>query len=161
MSTSTFDVPHVTTIREWSGSIPAHGLYSVSASSRVNADRARIFQAITVPEYVETWFSAPGCVPGYTRVFVRGSSFCVWGMAEGGSHFRIFCTYRVCRRSKLVFSWEREGSAMPNASLVRIRLQGDFGRTTVDVTHTGLGEPERQWCGDLWKASLQKLSRLF
>jgi len=35
----------------------------------VNADRNRIFQALTVPEYIEAWFSAPGSIEGRTEVF--------------------------------------------------------------------------------------------
>jgi uncharacterized protein YndB with AHSA1/START domain len=161
MSTSTFDPSQAAAIGPWAGCFPAEKLYTVSSSRSVRADRARIFQAITVPEYMEAWFSAPGSIPGYTRVLGGDRSFSVFGPTDDGARFRISCTYRVYRRSKLVFSWEQNSLAEATPSIVKIRLLGDFERTTVDVTHTGISELERQWCELLWEASLEKLSRLF
>ena len=161
MGTSTFHSTPVNGISEWTSYFPAQELHSVSANRSVRADRARIFQAITVPEYIETWFSAPGSIPGYTRVSGDDNSFSIYGPTEHGSSFRISCTYRVCRRSKLVFTWNQHPFAEASPSTVRIRLQGDFDRTIVDVTHTGIRQFEQEWCTRLWEVSLEKLSRLF
>ena len=161
MSTSTFDPARVIAIREWAGGPPSEQLYKVSASRSVNADRARIFQAITIPEYMETWFSAPDTNADCIRVLGVDGLFSIDGRTEAGSRFRISCEYRVCRRSKLVFSWRQESFPEATSSMVTIRLRGDFERTTVDVMHSGLRSLERQWCEDLWTASLAHLSRLF
>ena len=161
MSTSTFNPAPTNAMCEWAGRLASEVSHSVFASRSVRADRARIFQAITVPEYMETWFSAPGLIPGYVRVFGDDSSFSICGATENGSTFKVSCTYRVCRRSKLVFNWRQDPFLKAIPSVVRIRLQGDFERTTVDVLHTGISEYERKWCGVLWEASLEKLSRLF
>jgi hypothetical protein len=45
--------------------------------------------------------------------------------------------------------------------VVKIRLQGDFGRTTVHLTHVGLSESEQSWYSQLWEASLERLAGLF
>ena len=136
-------------------------LYSAGASASVNADRSRIYQAITVPEYIETWFSAPGSIPGLTRVFNNGISFCICGPTTQGQRFSIICSYRVCRRSKIAFTWKEARSPIGSDSLVRISLRGDFSRTTVDVSHSGLTHAEQRWCQSLWDASIEKLSLLF
>ena len=47
------------------------------------------------------------------------------------------------------------------ASVVRMRLLGDFERTTVDVMHAGISEVCQAWYRELWETSLDKLSRLF
>ena len=161
MSTGTFYSPSVNNLPKWANCFPAVDLSYLTVSRSVRADRGRIFQAITVPEYMETWLSAPGSIPGYTRVLFDHASFSISGPTDDGSSFRIGCTLRQCRRSKLVFSWQRDSLAETAPSTVRIRLQGDFDRTTVDVTHTGLSERERRWCGAFWEASIEKLSRLF
>lgn len=161
MSTNTFHPSPVNVIRPWPVRVQAEESCGISVSRSVKADRARIFQAITVPEYMEAWFSAPGSIPGYTRVFGCDGSFSICGTTENGSQFKIRCTYAVYRRSKLVFSWKLDSFPGTSLSTVRIRLQGDFERTTVDVTHSELRGFERQWCEALWEGSLEKLSRLF
>jgi hypothetical protein len=47
--------------------------FCINATRSVNADRQRVFHALTVPEYIETWFSAPGALAGRTveTVFIR------------------------------------------------------------------------------------------
>jgi hypothetical protein len=46
-------------------------------------------------------------------------------------------------------------------SIVKIRLLGDFGRTTVHVTHVGVTTSNQHWHRGLWESSLKKLGRLF
>ncbi len=47
-------------------------------------------------------------------------------------------------------------------AFVKIRLDGDFERTTLTLTHRGLhSEEDRHWHAQLWERSLQKLSSLF
>jgi len=44
---------------------------------------------------------------------------------------------------------------------VKIRLEGDFGRTAVYVTHVGLELSDWQWHQEHWEASLEKMCKLF
>lgn len=140
--------------------LPSASYFSIGAMASVNADRLRIYQALTVPEYIEAWFSAPGALAGRTAVSAGENSFSInWCTPQ--DRFRIFCTYQVCRRSKLIFSWLPLTLGETTSSIVKIRLLGDFGRTTVHVTHTGLTPSDKQWHEDLWALSLKQLSRLF
>lgn len=161
MNSNVFVANHVSAIREWkSYPLTEHPL-SISAMTSVNADRHRIYQALTLPEYVEAWFSAPGAIAGRTAVFARENFFSISYWSTPHQQFNIFCSYHVCRRSKLVFSWQHLTLPEPTSSMVKIRLLGDFGRTTVHVTHVGLTRSDHQWHESFWALSLEKLSKLF
>jgi len=148
-------------IREWKTFLPTTQPLSVSAVTSVRADRNRLFQALTVPEYIEAWFSAPDAIEGSTQVSAREDFFSVSYASKDHGRVIIFCSYKVRRRSKLLFSWERSALSSGAPSLVSIRLLGDFGRTTVHVTHGGVALSDQQWHEDLWEASVRKLSKLF
>lgn len=160
MSTSTFGRQPVRIIREWKSYAPTELPLSVSVMRSVNANRQRIFQALTVPEYIETWFAAPGALLGSTAVFAREGFFSISYADTRGEQIRIFCSYKAIRRSKLLFTWRNETTSDRIPSLVKIRLLGDFGRTTVHVTHVGMAQSEQQWHEDLWNVSLKNLSNL-
>jgi uncharacterized protein YndB with AHSA1/START domain len=161
MSTITFAGKPVRTIREWKRSLPTTQPHCVSTVTSVRADRHRIFQALTVPEYIEAWFSAPDAIEGSTKVFAQENSFSISYAHRDCGCIKIFCSYKVRRRGKLLFSWERNGISEGASSMVNIRLLGDFGRTTVHVIHGGLAQSEQQWHEDLWESSIRKFSKLF
>ena len=135
--------------------------FCVTAIRSVNADRQRVFHALTIPEYIETWFSAPDALTGRTVVSRRDNFFSIsYSCAESGQS-RILCSYKVCRRSKLLFTWRHDFAFEGNSSLVKVRLKGEFGRTTVQVIHFGLKLSDRQWHQVLWESSLEKMCKLF
>ena len=134
--------------------------FSITAMRSVNADR-RVFHALTVPEYIETWFSAPGARIGRTVACRRGNFFSLsYSCGESGQS-RIVCSYKVCRRSKLLFMWRLDNAFVGSSSLVKVRLEVEFGRTAVQVIHYGLGCSDRQWHQVLWDSSLEKMGKLF
>ena len=160
MSANTFAGNSASTIRGSNRYPPSEHLLGISAIASVNADRHRIYHALTVPEYVEAWFSAPGAIAGRTAAFAREKSFSI-SYCTQHQQFRIQCSYHVCRRSKLVFSWQHSALTDVAPSMVKIGLLGDFGRTIVRVTHAGLTPSDQQWHENLWALSLMNLSKLF
>ena len=103
--------------------------FCINAMRSVSADRQRVFHALTVPEYIETWFSAPGALTGRTVVCRRDNFFSIsYSCAESGMS-RILCSYKVCRRIKLLFTWRHDTAFEKSSSLVKVRLEGEFGRT--------------------------------
>jgi hypothetical protein len=92
---------------------------------------------------------------------MKPDCFLIWYDLSNGGRERFVGSYKVLRRSKVQFSWKRDGFQEANSSLVKIRLQGDFGRTTVHLTHVGLSESEQSWYRQLWEASLERLAGLF
>lgn len=161
MSTNAITGSSVRTIREWKRRLPTEHLSGISAMTSVNADRNRIYQALTVPEYIEAWLSIPCAIAGRTGVIAGEDSFSISYCCTEHVQRRIFCSYQVRRRSKLVFTWQHFTPAEATASMVKIRLLGDFGRTTVHVTHVGLTLSDEQWHENLWASSLLKLNKLF
>lgn len=161
MSTGNFVSRYERLPQEWvKGSHFQRGV-EVKATQSVNADRNRIFQALTLPEYIDAWFAAPGSVPGSTSVTMGPDCFLIsFGRVEGGLE-RFVGSFKVLRKSKVQFSWKRDNFMEADLSLVKVRLQGDFGRTTVQLSHVGLERIEAQWYRDLWNASLERLARLF
>jgi uncharacterized protein YndB with AHSA1/START domain len=149
------------TMREWKRFPPTEDSFSISATTSVNADRHRIYQALTEPEYVEAWFSAPGALAGSTAAFSEKNSLSISYFCTPQQQFRILCSYQVRRRSKLVFTWQHFTHAEATLGVVKIRLHGDFGRTIVHVTHVGLTLSERELHECLWVSSLRELSKLF
>ncbi len=161
MSTKPFTGNPARTMREWKRCPSIENPFSTSSMTSVNADRNRIYQALTVPEYIEAWLSIPGEISGSTRVFAGDNSFSVSYSSVQDGPRRVFCSYQIRRRSKLVFTWQHFASLESIAGMVKIRLLGDFGRTRVHVTHVGLTRSDQQWHEDLWSSSLRKLSKLF
>jgi uncharacterized protein YndB with AHSA1/START domain len=147
--------------RKWVEQAPLEETSHVTVVKSVNADRNRLFQALSLGEYIDAWFVAPGSVPGSTSVSMMPDRFLIrYNLSEGGQECFVG-SYKVLRRSKVQFSWKRDGFQETSSSLVKIRLQGDFARTNVHLTHVGLSESEQSWYRLLWEASLERLAGLF
>lgn len=140
----------------------AIGMY-IAVTVTVNADKHRIFQALTISEYMETWLCPPGNEPERKTIAQRtADGFRIENCGVGGAEFYIAGSYRVCRRSKLVFTWMKCSKGEVFSSLVKVRLYGDFSRTRLYLSHSGLASAaERAWHQELWDASLRKLGSLF
>jgi uncharacterized protein YndB with AHSA1/START domain len=148
-------------INRRSRQLPLKPGFSIAVMRRVNADRQRVFHALTVPEYIETWFSVPGSLIGRTFVWRRDELVSISYSCRENEESRIVCSYRVCRKRKLLFTWRHSHALERAPSWVRIRLEGEFRRTAVHVTQFGLELSDRQWHQELWEASLEKMCKLF
>ncbi len=136
---------------------------SITTSVSVQADRQRLFQTLTVAEYMETWLSIPGSSPdSHLAVASSPDRFRIDHFRSRQVDFSITGIYRTCRRSKLQFTWDKETRFAKSKSLVLIRLQGNFRKTIVSVTHTQLSsDVDHIWHQDLWERSLLRLRSLF
>ena len=161
MSTTNFVARYERLPLEWVKRTSFEEATEVSVQRSVNADRSRLFQALTLPEYIDAWFVAPGAAPGSTAVAMGPDCFVVSYKLMDGTELRFVGSYKVLRRGKVQFAWSRESFEESAPSLVKIRLQGDFERTTVHLTHVGLDESELAHYRMLWEASLTKLASLF
>lgn len=161
MSTSNFVARYERLPLEWVRRTSFEEGAGVSVLRSVNADRNRLFQALTLTEYMDAWFVAPDSVAGSTAVTLGPDCFVVTYKLRDGGEQRFVGSYKVLRRGKVQFAWRRDGLHEAASSLVRIRLQGDFGRTTVHLTHVGLNEAEQSHYKMLWEASLERLASLF
>lgn len=131
------------------------------------ADRRRIFDALTVPEYIETWLSLPCThVDCRTTASQENERYRLDHYAAGRLDLSIAGAYHVCRRGKMSFTWRKtgisDGQATTHESIVLIRLYGAFAKSTLCLVHTGFfSESEYRWHHELWNRSLAKLQTLF
>jgi uncharacterized protein YndB with AHSA1/START domain len=136
--------------------------WQISLSVSVNADRYRLFHALTVPEYMEAWICLPGDkshshvtvahTPGSYRIDSCGA----------GLETTIVGNYLFRRRSKMLFTWRKSSSEDAPVSLVMVRLCGDFARTSLCLSHSDLtSRTEYLWHQEFWEKSLNRLCSLF
>ncbi len=147
-------------IRNASGPLPAESLLVLTMS--VNADRQRIFQALTLPEYVEAWIAPSGEGRQRRVVSVSSEGFRVEIPDSLSPDSSIRASYLTRRRSKLIFTWQKGWSPDSPMSMVTIRLNGDFDRTEIVLNHAGLScRREYEWHRTFWHESIRRLSSLF
>ena len=161
MRTSDFAARYKRLPLEWARRTSLEDGAEVSVSLSMNADRNRLFQALTFPEYIDTWFVAPDATPGTTAVTKGANCFVVSYRSLDGSDKRFVGSYKVFRRGKVQFAWRQHAYGETSSSLVRIRLDGNFERTTVHLTHLGIAQEEQSHYSVLWQASLERLASLF
>jgi hypothetical protein len=137
---------------------------SLSFTVSLNADRRRIFHVLTIPEYMEMWLTVPGRHrDGLVQVTGFPKGFHVRYIDQQGVPTSLAASYQTCRTAKTHFLWRKIGACQETpTSQVKVRLNGDFERTTLCLTHCGLTQEEdRDWHSQLWDKSLRKLSSLF
>lgn len=139
----------------------------IQCSVVVSADKRRLFDALTLPEYRETWMCFPDDgQDGYTAASCIDNVFRVDRFVKGGLEFTISGAYRTCRRSKMSFTWRKSSATgihmTAPETVVTIRLQGAFADTTVALDHVGVfSSAEYRWHSALWRRSFEKLRSLF
>lgn len=134
----------------------------VAIKVSVNANRQRIFQALTLPEYVEAWIAPPEDASQQRAVSTTPEGFRIEVPDSLGPESSISGSYLTLRRSKLIFTWQKGWSPDAPMSTVTIRLNGDFDRTEIILTHAGLNSRrECEWHRTFWHESIRRLSNLF
>jgi uncharacterized protein YndB with AHSA1/START domain len=147
-------------IRNVSGPSPVDS--SLAISMRVNADRQRLFQALTLPEYVEAWIAPSGEGNQRRAVSITPEGFRIEIPDSRSPDSSIRGSYLTRRRSKLIFTWQKGWAPDAPTSTVTIRLNGDFDRTEIVLNHAGLGcRREYEWHRTFWHESIRRLSGLF
>ena len=129
----------------------------------VNTDATRIFQALTRPEYLETWISFPGDdVGSYLVAWRERDGYRLDHYRRGTRDTMIRAGYRICRRRKMLFTWNMSGERSTSESLVYVGLQGNFTSTIVELHHRGLSSTsDCSWQREMWHNSFDRLTRLF
>jgi uncharacterized protein YndB with AHSA1/START domain len=136
---------------------------NIAISTTVFSDANRIFQALTRPEYLETWMTLPGDDADAYLVAWSQSGGYRFDHYQGGKRDLIITgEYRLCRRRKMLFTWKTSGESFQTESLVYVGLHGNFGSTILELHHRGIRSfAEHQWQQEMWQRSLDRLARLF
>ena len=139
------------------------GSLSLCQEVSVRADIPRLFQALTVPEYIETWLTLPGHQADCSTIAARNDDeYSLEHFCLGRPSVSISGRYLVCRRRDITFSWRVEGELRAAETRVDIRLRGDFERTTLWLRHSGfVSGHDLTWHSALWKVSMSRLAALY
>ena len=128
----------------------------------IRADTRRLFHALTVPEYLETWLCLPGHLGCATTATLINDDYMLEHSCGDRPSLAITGTYLMCRRRNVLFSWRVDGEVFIPETQVEIRLQGNFENTIVTLRHTGFtSTADCVWHNALWSASMARLTRLY
>jgi len=135
--------------------------WSIATSICLDADVRRIFQLITVPEYLEAWLCLPGCD---SEVSVEASrqenEYRLEFSSAGDLKTSVSGSFLVCRQRKMLFTWLNLGVS-PGSSMVDVRLRGNFGSSILELRHTSLASAaEYFWQMSMWRVSFERLVHL-
>jgi uncharacterized protein YndB with AHSA1/START domain len=139
----------------------------IELRATLNADKRRIFDALTLPEYAETWLCLPckhtNC---HTIASESNGRFRFDHFVAGAIDLSISGAYHVCRRGKMSFTWQKSTPLQRHETapetVVLIRLHGEFASSTLCLSHSGLfSTDEYRWHHEMWQSSLRKLQSLF
>lgn len=141
----------------------AFSQWSIALRYTIRSDAARLFEALTCPEYLETWITIPGDDDSsYLVAWQQNGGFQFDHYHQGKRDRIIHGSWRICRRRKLLFTWRMKGENDDPESLVYIGLQGNFANTVLELHHRGItGASSRAWHEEMWTRSLDRLTRLF
>jgi hypothetical protein len=147
---------------ELSGQTPETN-WTIDLAIDVDADTRRIFQALTVPEYLEAWIDMPDQAEG-SRVVASMETNGYRLDHYSGDHATVHITgsYLFCHQRKLRLFWRKICPHSSTESLVDFRLRGNFGSSILELRHSALGSADEfYWHRRLWQGSLEKLALLF
>jgi uncharacterized protein YndB with AHSA1/START domain len=135
----------------------------LALSVSLRAETRRVFQALTLPEYLEMWIRIP-CAGRLCSVTAlqAGPNFALEHCCAGSPTGRITGRYLVCRRRKLLLSWLAHRGFDGRETSLSMRLCGDFGSSTLTLCQSGFRDlQDKAWHLELWQASFAALARLF
>lgn len=136
---------------------------NIACSVTLHSDAVRVFQALTRPEFLETWITLPGDdVACYLVAWQQDGGYQLDHYRDGSRDLMIRGDYRICRRRKLLFTWRMSGELNSPESLIYVGLHGNFTSTILELHHRGLSsEQEYLWQQEMWNSSLDRLQRIF
>ena len=132
-------------------------------SMNIDADKRRVLQALTEPEYLEAWVSHPDCRHGcMVRASRIARSYRIDFVYDEMLASSISGSFRMLESDKLLLTWRRFGVCEEAQSVVNILLQEGGGCSLLELRHIGLPSwAEYEWHEKLWGASLRNFSQLF
>jgi hypothetical protein len=133
----------------------------VTLSSRIGANRSRVFYAISIPEYIEAWLQLPA-EEGLRFVFnpVAQQAFRIELYRANIPIGSIYGHCDTMKAGQIRYSWKTRSAAITN-TVVDMKLLSASGGCTLALKHRGFRDmAERAWHSKLWQLSLESLSRL-
>jgi uncharacterized protein YndB with AHSA1/START domain len=135
---------------------------NISMSVDVDADARRLFQALTMPEYIEAWIKIPdNSNDSMTFAAPEANGYRLDHYAGGRKAVSINSSFLFCHQRKMRMSWRKTHEQFRADSVVDFRLRGNFGSSVLELRHLALPTAdEHRWHQRLWLGSLAKLTSL-
>jgi uncharacterized protein YndB with AHSA1/START domain len=134
---------------------------TIAMSAGVDADAQRIFQALTVPEFLEAWIALPGAAPGEVIASPEENGYRLHQCIAGRVALRITGAFLFCHQRKIRLVWRKADGARHNRSVLDFRIRGNFGSSVLELRHMELDSTEEiSWHRELWQGSLKRLASL-
>jgi uncharacterized protein YndB with AHSA1/START domain len=139
-------------------------VWDVELRTEITADPHRIFHALTLAEYLETWLCFPnanhfGCI----EVTQTAKQFAidVNRLRKASGFIKIRGEHLVREPNEIVFTWVKQcGISIPE-TIVCIKLAPNHRATDLKLSHIGFVDyKERMWHEDMWRASFEKLRQI-
>jgi hypothetical protein len=136
--------------------------WAVAMSIDVDADARRIFQALTLPEYLETWIRLPEHTErSQVIASLDSDGYTLDHCCAGRRTVSIKSCYIFCHQRKMRLSWRKTCHSFRSDSVVDFRLRGNFASSILELRHFALDSAsELIWHKKFWQRSLEKLASL-
>jgi uncharacterized protein YndB with AHSA1/START domain len=134
----------------------------VVLSFKIEADRTRVFYALSVPEYIEAWLLAPGAedsLPVFS--LITRECFCIDLYQANSLRASVQCSCHVVSADHIQYAWTQTSAAGAAETLVDIQLVSASDGCVLGLKHNGLKDTiESAWYCKMWNESLEKLCNL-
>ena len=134
----------------------------VTLSLRIEADRSRVFYALSIPEYIETWFQLPAqdelrCV--FHEPTEQTFGIDLYRAEELQARVHGSCS--TMSSSQIRYSWRIKAGARNTDTVADIQLLSALRGCTLTLKHRGFRDAiESEWYGKVWRQSFETLCRL-
>lgn len=131
-------------------------------SVRIQADRERVFYALSIPEYIEAWFRSPN-EDGLRFVFhsVTEETFRIDLYRADTVQTRIHGLCSVLNLNQIRYAWKTTSMVAKTSTFVDLRLLAGPEGCTLGLKHSGFRDAvESGWYGQVWRRSLDTLCSL-
>ena len=142
--------------------LPGSSEQDIALSFRFKADAGRVFYALSIPEYIETWLQAPHA-GGLHFVFnsVTQESFSLDLYRGESLQAIVHGLCRVVGANQVRYVWKTTGLSGTTETRVDMKLLCDAAACVLALKHSGFKDAnECVWCREMWYQSLERLSRL-
>lgn len=131
-------------------------------SVKMQADRDRVFYALSIPEYIEAWLRSPN-EDELRFVFhsMRQESFRIDLYRADTVQVRVHGFCNVLNSNQIQYAWKTTSLVAKTSTVVDMRLLAGPGGCTLGLKHSGFRDAvESAWYGQVWSRSLDTLCRL-
>lgn len=134
--------------------------FALDEAVTIRADHRRVVNALTIPEFLETWLALPD---GETfRVqLAAGKNLELQLDSTHLMPLRFFLDPLAIEPDNVRYHWRTPACGFATPTVLDIRIRHSSRRCMLRLRHSGFATPrDRAWHAELWKLSLLNLKRM-